>query len=103
MLLLFTESLILDIARFTTSIHHYYSLQLFVIDNMKTTKQIEDRILNLNNRQKDGVKLKEEVETLEWCLIATEVDIREEIVNSVSNTSVLPFNYIRLLLWALED
>lgn len=70
---------------------------------MKATQQINDRILNLNNRQKDGVSLNEEVETLKWCLIATEVDILEEIVNSVSNTTVLPFNYIRLLLWTLED
>ena len=74
----------------------------FIFDNMKTKQQIQERIKFLESRQKDGVDVADTVKMLEWALISTEEDLKEEMVNSIQNCSKLPIREIRDILWALE-
>lgn len=75
---------------------------------MKTTKQIEDRITQLESCQKDEIDASETLRTLNWAIDVREPDIKEEIINTaqlISNTSYKQsdISNMRDLLWILED
>lgn len=70
---------------------------------MKSKQQILDRITGLELRGKDDIQVGDTVKMLNWALISTEADILEELVNSITNPWKLPFQYIRNMLWILED
>lgn len=74
----------------------------FTSDNMKTKQQIQERIDFLESRQKDGVQVKDTLVLLRLAQTASVDDMQEELVNSVTNPWVLPFAYIRDILWVLE-
>lgn len=74
----------------------------FTSANMKTNQQIQERIKFLEFRQEDGVPVEDTLVMLRWALTTSVGEIHEELVNTVQESTVLPFAYIRDILWVLE-